>query len=98
MEKKKNNMALASMILGIISIVTVCCCYGGIIFGSLAILLALLSKTEDEMESNAKTGLITGCIGLGLSVFAFGGLIMWNLASGAFHDAGIMHHVGGIHV
>ncbi|WP_349670274.1 DUF4190 domain-containing protein [Lacrimispora sp.] len=64
LKKKQNNMALASLIMGIIGIVTSCCCYGGLIFGSLGIVFALLSKTEDRFEGNAVAGLITSVIAL----------------------------------
>ncbi len=70
-EKKQNSMALASLIMGIIGIVTFCCCYGGLIFGSLGIVFALLSKTEDHFEGNAIAGLITSTIALVLTVIVF---------------------------
>jgi glucan phosphoethanolaminetransferase (alkaline phosphatase superfamily) len=65
---KQSNMALASLIMGILSIVTACCCYGGFIFGGLGILFALLSNTGDRMENYAKTGLITSIIGMVLGI------------------------------
>ena len=70
-QKKQNNMALASLIMGIIGIVTFCSCYGGLIFGSLGIVFALLSKTEDHFEGNAIAGLITSIIALVLTVIVF---------------------------
>lgn len=63
-QKPQNNMALASLIMGIIGIVTFCSCYGGLIFGSLGIIFALLSKTEDHFEGYAKAGLITSVIAI----------------------------------
>ena len=66
--EQKNDMALTSMILGIASIVLSCCCCLGMILGSLAIIFAALSRV-DEMHRQAKTGLITGIIGLLISVF-----------------------------
>ena len=69
MVQENNGMAQASMILGIISIVGVCCCYGGLLFGSLAVIFAFLSKTEDQMADSARIGLITGIIGIVLSLF-----------------------------
>ena len=88
-------MAVASMILGIISIFSICFC-GGVFFGSLAILFAFLSKTDGEMESNAKVGLITGGIGLGLSILVILGLFGLGLA-GALMDSSYMIHGGGMH-
>ena len=70
MVQENNGMAQASMILGIISIVGVCCCYGGLLFVSLAVIFAFLSKTEDQMADSARIGLITGIIGIVLSLFA----------------------------
>ncbi|MEY8353828.1 DUF4190 domain-containing protein [Lachnospiraceae bacterium 54-53] len=70
----QSNMALASLVMGIIAIVTSCCCYGGLIFGSLGIIFALLSRTEDRFEGYAKAGIITSVIALVLVVlvvFAF---------------------------
>ena len=74
MVQERNEMGQASMILGIISIVGVCCCYGGLVFGSLAIILALLSKTEEKLSDNARIGMITGIIGIGLSLTALIGI------------------------
>lgn len=67
--EQKNDMALTSMILGIASIVLSCCCYLGMILGSLAIIFAALSRV-DEMHRQARIGLITGIIGTVLSIFA----------------------------
>lgn len=68
-DTKQSNMSLASMIMGIIGIVTSCCC-GGIIFGSLGVLFALLSRTEDKFEKYAKIGLITSIIAFVLTVLS----------------------------
>lgn len=89
-QKKQNNMALASLIMGIIGIVTACSCYGGFIFGSLGIVFALLSKTEDHFEGNAKAGLITSIIALVLTVVVMIAFITWIVmdklsTGGAFH-------------
>ncbi|WP_097006747.1 DUF4190 domain-containing protein [Lacrimispora amygdalina] len=89
-QKKQNYMALASLIMGIIGIVTACSCYGGFIFGSLGIVFALLSKTEDHFEGNAKAGLITSIIALVLTVVVMIAFITWIVmdklsTGGAFH-------------
>lgn len=62
--KKQNNMETASLVMGILGLVTTCCCYGGLIFGSLGLLFALLSKTEDHFNGFAKAGFITSIIAL----------------------------------
>lgn len=77
----QNNMALASLVMGILGIITSCCCYGGLIFGSLGILFALLSRTEDRFEGYAKAGLITSAIAIVLVVLVaivFIGLVAMN--------------------
>lgn len=86
LKTKQNNMALASLIMGIIGIVTSCCCFGGLIFGSLGIVFALLSKTQDRFEGNALAGLITSIIGLVFTAIVFilfvGSGLMEELAAG----------------
>lgn len=63
---KKNNMALASLIMGVLSIL-LCCCGGfGIILGAVGIVLAILSRGREPMETNAK-------VGIGLSI---GGIVL----------------------
>lgn len=68
-KKSQSGMALASLVMGIVGLVSVCC-FGGVLFGSLGILFALLSRTEKQFEGYAKAGLITSSIALGLSVAA----------------------------
>lgn len=80
-QKPQNNMALASLIMGIIGIVTFCSCYGGLIFGSLGIIFALLSKTEDHFEGYAKAGLITSVIALVLMLVLLAVVITLGLLS-----------------
>ncbi|WP_277407961.1 DUF4190 domain-containing protein [Lacrimispora xylanisolvens] len=89
LKNKQNNMALASLIMGIIGIVTSCCCFGGLIFGSLGIVFALLSKTQDRFEGNALAGLITSIIGLVFTAIVFilfvgSGLMEELVAGGGF--------------
>ena len=86
--QKQSSMALASLIMGIIGIVTSCCCYGGVIFGSLGILFSLLSKMGDTMGGYAKAGLITSIIALVLAamamIFLCGMMSSALLSGGAF--------------
>lgn len=74
MNQKKNNMAVVSLIFGILSIVTACCGIVGFPLGALAILFARLSKVDFTMEGKARAGLICGIVGMLLSVIA---LIIW---------------------
>lgn len=64
-EKRSTSMAIASMALAIAGLVMGCCVYPAIILGSLAIILALLSR-GGEMTTNgyAKAGLILGIIAI----------------------------------
>lgn len=75
-KKREDNMALASLIMGIIGIVTSCCCFGGVIFGILGIVFAVLSRNEGRFEGNSLAGLITSIIAVVLtmllSFFYFG--------------------------
>jgi hypothetical protein len=80
----QSSMALASLVMGILGIITSCCCYGGVIFGSLGILFALLSRTEDRFESYAKAGLITSSIAFVLVVL----VIIVFLGTAAKSDLG----------
>lgn len=64
-----NGMVTASMIMGIISVLLICC---GIsyFFGALGIIFALLSRRDGPMESQAKVGLCLSIAG------AVGGIIL----------------------
>ncbi len=86
--KNGNSMALGSMVVGIISIVASCCCCGGIIFGSLAVVLACLSRVETYFDKQAKTGLICGIIGMVLSVAAGVVILVYLASAGASGLAG----------
>ena len=64
-EMRSAGMAVASLIMGILGLVMSCCIYPPIIFGSLAIIFALLSRGgEMHMNSYAKAGLILGIIAI----------------------------------
>lgn len=74
MEQKANNMATASLVMGILSIVLSCCCCMCSVFGGLAVLFACLSKTDGPFDGKALAGLITGIIGI---LLGFVGFIGW---------------------
>lgn len=68
-------MAIASLVLAIAGLVMGCCIYPAIIFGSLAIILALLSRGGEMTTSGyAKAGLILGIIAIifGILFFIYG--------------------------
>ena len=65
----KNNMATASLVLGICSLLGICCMgIGGMILGSLAMICGFQSKTGDHLETKAVAGVVTGTLGLVLSI------------------------------
>lgn len=70
------TMAMASLILGIASIVTLFSIYLPIILGSIAIILAILSKGYGKkMLSTAKAGVGTAIGGMVLIIAIFGSVI-----------------------
>lgn len=67
-EKAADRLATASLVLGIISLVsTLCCC--PFVFSAIGIVLALLSKgAEKALRPRARTGLILSVVGMAVSV------------------------------
>lgn len=77
MEKQKLPSANSSLIMGILSIVTACCCWGvpGLIFGFIGMNMAKKAKATYEANpeqyngmGNVEAGKITSIIGLILGV------------------------------
>lgn len=68
------------MIMGILGIVTTCCCFIGVIFGCLGTIFALISKKGERFKNTALAGLILSIIALVLAVVV--GILM--LSSGAY--------------
>ena len=67
--QEKNNMATASLVMGILSLCSICCCMlFGVVFGVLGIIFAIMSKRGDRMDSQAKAGLILSIIGVAATV------------------------------
>ncbi len=74
-EKKKSAMAIASLPLGIISIVTNWFWYLSLPTGILAIIFG--AKTTKKLGSKlGKSGLITGIIGVSLCAFIYVSMIL----------------------
>lgn len=69
LEMRSAGMSVASLVLGILGLVMSCCVYPAIIFGSLAIIFALLSR-GGEMHTNsyARAGLILGIIAIACGI------------------------------
>lgn len=66
--KKKNGMALASLIVGIVSILLGCCCSGyiGVVGGIVGLVLGIMGNKKE------KTGMGTAGIVLGIIAIVFG--------------------------
>lgn len=79
-KKKNSDLATASMIFGIGGIVLACSCCLGFLGSSLALILGLISRTEYEFDPHAKIGVITGAVGLALSVVF---LVIWIIVFAA---------------
>ena len=71
---RQNNMAIASLITGILSIPMLCLCYLGVPLAIVAVILGVLGrkKANEEMGGEgagvALAGMITGGVTLGLVV------------------------------
>lgn len=67
---KSNGMATASLVLGILAVISICCVYGSYIFGSIAITLGLLSRgRHTKLSKNALIGTILSIVGMVISTF-----------------------------
>ncbi len=76
-DKRSKGMSLASMVLGVIALVTCSCIYAAAVCGSLSIMLALLSRGgEMTLDSQAKAGLISGGIGLAMTLIIYIGAFL----------------------
>ena len=67
--QEKNNMATAALVMGILSLCSICCCMlFGIVFGVLGVIFAIMSKKGDKMDGQARAGLILSIIGIAVTV------------------------------
>ena len=64
----KHGFAVASLVLGIISIVLSCCTWAGLICGIVGLILAIIAKRAGNEETICTAGLILCVIGLALSI------------------------------
>lgn len=65
---RKNNFALASLILGVCTLILMCTGVFSLITGSLGILFAVLSRRQGRFERPSMMGLVTSAIGFGFSL------------------------------
>lgn len=77
-----HGLAIASLVLGIISILSCCCVYLSVLVGVVGVVLAIISKSKSysgTMETMAKVGMTLSIIGVVLSVgYIILGVIMMN--------------------
>lgn len=67
--QEKNNMATAALVMGILSLCSICCCMlFGIVSGVLGVIFAIMSKKGDKMDGQARAGLILSIIGIAVTV------------------------------
>ena len=81
-----NGMAIASLTLGIASIILLCCGGGGFPAGALGIVFALLSRRNRKMHTQAKVGLGLSIGGITLSILSVILSFVIVFASGTFTD------------
>jgi hypothetical protein len=82
-----NGMAIASLVLGIVGLVTMVCYFIGVIPGIFAIIFAVLARKQiaqrgDEGRGMAKAGLICGSISVGVPVLIFVVLVIFSMVRG----------------
>lgn len=70
-----NGMATASLVCGILAVLTSCCCYGALIFGGLSVLFAVLSRPSGRMSWLAIAGMVLSAVGIVLMVILF--FVFW---------------------
>lgn len=77
-----DSMAMASLVMGILSLVSCCCTCLAVVLGALGIIFAFLSRGEGEMNKQAKAGLILSAAGLAVSLLTLAvAVVMGLLAS-----------------
>lgn len=70
---RRNPFTIASLVLGVCSLLTVCTAVLPLPLGALGVLFAILSyRRGRRMDTMAVTGLATSCLGLAFSVVIYG--------------------------
>lgn len=70
---RRNPFTIASLVLGICSLLTICTAILPLPLGALGIIFAILSYRKGRhMDAMAITGIATSCVGLFFSLFMFG--------------------------
>lgn len=68
------GLSIAGLVLGIISIVFICCSLGGIVFGVIGLILSILGNKESKTGVGT-AGIVCSAVGLGFSSLIF----LWDL-------------------
>ena len=63
-----HGMAIASMIMGILSLVLWCLCIGYVVFGPLGIIFAVVAKKQGSTSGMATAGLVTSIISIATGI------------------------------
>lgn len=83
---QSNGLGIASMVLGILSLITICCVpYGPIVLGIIAIVLGIVQIVKNEKKGMAIAGIVCGAIGLIVYVV----LLAWGsyaMSSGLYDE------------
>lgn len=71
-----NGLAIASMILGIVSL---CCCCSSYVCGLLAIIFGIVAKCCGNKTGKSTAGIICGAISMGLTTIGFAFYMMMGM-------------------
>ncbi|MCD7868947.1 MAG: DUF4190 domain-containing protein [Clostridiales bacterium] len=74
------GLAVAAVVLGILSLLTSVTVAGGILLGVIGIVLAILSRKQRPMRTSAKVGMGFSIAGIVLSVVILAGTILWSVS------------------
>ncbi|MFI6860942.1 DUF4190 domain-containing protein [Streptomyces sp. NPDC050421] len=93
-----NGMGVASLVLGIISVVTFCMCGLGIVLGLLALIFGLIGRgraTRGEADNGgvALAGIITGAVGLVISAVFLGMVLASDDFRSGYEDSSLQPSV-----
>ncbi len=90
---KGDSLSIVSLILGICSIPTSFFIYPGLMLGATAIVLALLSRGRERLDSRARAGIVCGCIALILTITLICTAVYMLLSTPGLFD-GLMEQYG----
>lgn len=88
-QEQNNTLAVVSLVLGIVSIITACCCGIGFVLGIAGIICAVLANKKNK-SGIGTAGLICSIIG---TVFGVFGIIYWIYCFAVSADI-LMNEVG----